>query len=344
MAPWSGERGVVFERRYPIRGEGTPGMPWRHGFTLIELLVVIAIIAILIGLLVPAVQKVRAAGERITCATQLKSLALAMHTYQDSYKKFPPTSYYIHASGNSHTFVEFLLPYIEQAPLFSQIDFKTRNDQGANRVLFENKPFPFLACPSNPYANTLTMKNGQKFQEWVGKQQGLYYPLCAGSICPDEVPPDCGCSGPSCYCCTEIDLLPGTNGSIQIWNKTDLAAKQFPGFFNRTFSVVRIRDITDGLSNTLMMGERNAEECGFGGAWNNNFVVFYTGQKINSPTRNVSVQPQQWWNNCGASSYHHGGANFALGDGSVHFITEDISFPTYCYLGDKADGHPTELP
>jgi prepilin-type N-terminal cleavage/methylation domain-containing protein/prepilin-type processing-associated H-X9-DG protein len=314
----------------------------RAAFTLTELLVVIAIIAVLIGLLLPAVQKVREAAARAKCMNNIKQLALALHAYHDPNGRFPFTSYYNHPSGNKHTWVELILPYVEQAPLFRRINFAIPNDTGTNRPLFENKPYPFLACPSNPFAASLGMRNGGNFQDWPGKQQGLYYPLCGGTLLPDEPPPDCGCS--NCYCATEPDNAPGIGPATLRWHKPISNAGDHPGVFNRTYTNVRIADITDGTTNTILMGERNAEECGFGGAFSNNFTIFYTGQRINSPTRNVAAQPWSWWSNCGASSYHTGGAVFAMADGSVHFIRQDIPLATYAALGDKADDIVAALP
>src|ERR1700737_669688 len=102
----------------------------RRGFTLIELLVVIAIIGVLIGLLLPAVQKVRAAANRIRCANNIKQLALAMHNYYDSFQTFPYTSYYLHPSGNKHTWVELVMPFMEQAGVYRSINFTIPNDSG----------------------------------------------------------------------------------------------------------------------------------------------------------------------------------------------------------------------
>jgi prepilin-type processing-associated H-X9-DG protein len=314
----------------------------RAAITLIELLVVIAIVAILIGLLLPAVQKVREAAARLKCSNNLKQLALALHTYHDATGRFPYTSYYNHASRNKHTWVELILPHIEQGPLFRQIDFAIPNDVGANLALFENKPFPFLACPSNPHAALLGTKNGGLFQEWPGRQQGLGYPLCGGTLLPDESPPDCKCS--NCYCATEPDTAPGIGPATLRWHRPVSSGGNHPGVFNRTYTNVRLGDITDGTSGTILMGERNAEECGFGGSFSNNFTIFFTGQRINSRTRDVAAQPWSWWSNCGASSHHTGGAMFAMADGSVHFVRQDIALATYAALGDKADGIVAALP
>ena len=98
--------------------------PRRAGFTLIELLVVLAIIAVLIGLLLPAVQKVREAANRLSCASNLKQLALSVHTYHDAQNRFPPGQfqgpYGTGPSSSAWSWLARLLPYVEQDALFSQ--------------------------------------------------------------------------------------------------------------------------------------------------------------------------------------------------------------------------------
>ncbi len=306
-----------------------------RGFTLIELLVVIAIIAVLIALLLPAVQQAREAARRTQCKNNLKQIGLALHNYHDSVGLFPYCSTYPFGSNTKHTWVEFILPYIDNAPLFNKINFSLSNDATTpsnNLALFDSKPFAFIQCPSNPNSTLLTCKNGALFQEFASKHQSLAYPLMSGSITPDSVPTDCGCE--NCFCNTE-------SVATHTWNDSQNHGR-FPGIFNRGITASRIRDIVDGTSNTIMAAERNSEECGWGGAFSWNFTNVYTGQKINSPTRTVNYSGD-WWRNCGSSSYHTGGAHMLMADGAVRFFSNNIDFATYCGMGDKADGKVVSL-
>ena len=300
----------------------------KSGFTLIELLVVIAIIAVLIALLLPAVQQAREAARRTQCKNNLKQIGLALHNYHDSLNIFPYCSTY--PITLKHTWVEMILPYIDNAPLYNQINFSLANDATTptnNQILFANKSFGFIKCPSNPSSDTLLCKDNSNFREWPTRIQGLGYPLMSGSIQPDSVSPDCGCE--NCFCNRE-------STAVHSWNASQ-AYPTFPGIFNRGITTSRMKDISDGTSNTIMSAERNAEECGWGGAFSWNFTNVYTGQKINSPTRTTNIG-SDWWRNCGSSSHHVGGAHVLMADGSVKFLSNSIDFRAYCALGDKADG------
>ncbi|MDB5387144.1 MAG: putative major pilin subunit [Planctomycetaceae bacterium] len=307
----------------------------RSGFTLIELLVVIAIIAVLIALLLPAVQQAREAARRAQCKNNLKQIGLALHNYHDTTGMFPYCSTYPMNAAWKHTWVELVLPYIDNAPLYNQINFNLPNDATTpsnNLALFASKTFGFIQCPSNPFSTALTCKDGSLFREYPAPIQSLAYPLMSGTIQPDYVSPDCGCE--NCYCNTE-------STASHSWNSSQ-AYGRWPGIFNRGVTSSRLRDVTDGTSNTILAAERNSEECGWGGAFSWNFTNVYTGQKINSPTRSTVIG-SDWWRNCGSSSYHVGGAHMLMADGSVSFFSNNINFATYCYLGDKADGNSASV-
>src|SRR5579871_1632885 len=121
----------------------------RPGFTLIELLVVIAIIAILIALLVPAVQKVRDAAARVQCQNNLKQVALAHHNFHDTYKYLPTNTRGVANSSLRLAGFTLLLPFIEQAPLYNEYNRTVNWDVAANRVVAATK-VPAYVCPATP--------------------------------------------------------------------------------------------------------------------------------------------------------------------------------------------------
>src|SRR6266545_4321504 len=119
----------------------------RSGFTLIELLVVIAIIAILIGLLLPAVQKVREAAARAKCQNNLKQIGLALHNYESAIQKYPPSGVYPvgATAGDVYSIQARLLPYIEQSNLYAQIDL---NVTPATQLNVIRQRIAIYLCPS----------------------------------------------------------------------------------------------------------------------------------------------------------------------------------------------------
>ena len=300
----------------------------RRGFTLIELLVVIAIIAVLIALLLPAVQQAREAARRSQCKNQLKQLGLALHNYHDTLLKFPFSSsgcaYNSPVVGTVHTWNEFIFPYIDQAPLYNKLNFSLGNNVAPNNIL-SNMVFGFQACPSSPYGTKFAPISGAWDTGGGGLSTGqaMAYAPCMGPQKPDATLGDCGAADTYCN-------LAGSG-----WDNASGAAN--PGVFGgRNVYSSSIRDITDGTSNTIMVGEIRAEITTQHSMFTTNFQGTWTGLKVNSPQ--ITANPADWSKNSGMASYHVGGAHVLLSDGSVRFISNNVDFVTFNYLGGKSDG------
>ncbi len=301
----------------------------RGGFTLIELLVVIAIIAILIALLLPAVQQAREAARRTECKDHLKQIGLALHNYHDTFRTFPPG--YVDLRGSTTpipdndghwAWTAFILPYIDQAPLFNRLNpgpltatqaitqfraemqtrydvFRCASDTGPN---FHNPSTdPGYAIETTSNANT-----GLALTNYVGTNNN-----------------------------TNVRQRPATNPK----NGTSGAI----GAFYRDGSV-RFRDLTDGSSNTIMVGERAHQIGGIrmsagtllatrdangngpaaqdaSASWNQGLMSIVATVKY---PINVVLTGPNTERSAAFSSLHEGGAQFLLGDGSVRFISENV--------------------
>lgn len=315
-----------------------------RGFTLIELLVVIAIIAVLIALLLPAVQQAREAARRTQCKNNVKQLGLAFHNYHDNYGRFPfsssgpqsgGTAAGIAGVGTPHCFSEFILPYIDQAPLYNQLNFSVGNCAAPNYALLNNRAYPFQACPSNPFSSGRTTSTGGTFYGACGSGAATWstgimcYAVSSGPARTNfwtGVALDCASAGSPAYC--------GVPGSSHLTS----VPGESPGVFADNGVVsTRIADITDGTTNTFLIGERRGELSLYKGIFSDTQQGVITGMKINSP-RILPTSDGSYEENCGASSYHVGGAHFCMSDGSVRFVSNNIDFALYNYLGNKSDG------
>jgi prepilin-type N-terminal cleavage/methylation domain-containing protein/prepilin-type processing-associated H-X9-DG protein len=328
-------------------------MRTRNGFTLIELLVVIAIIAILIGLLLPAVQKIREAAARLQCSNNLKQLGLAAHNYHSAYEKFPPGVYQLPFAAapkfRGVTLFVYLLPYLEQDNLargWDMIDPLNNTvgaDQSKTATVLKTLLCPSDAIPQNPV-------NSGSGGRWYG------------------ITSYGGNGGARSY-----DPQFATNNGIffVIGPGSQTAPAGSP---------VRIGDVTDGLSNTILFGERShvdvnndtfatnlvppsgqfANPMGDIGWWASSGGRLASGDvtlsayapinyKVPAPyAQRASMVPSVSDFNsytyyydrrvCAFGSLHAGGANFALGDGSVRFIADSLPLVTLQALCVRNDG------
>ena len=297
----------------------------RHGFTLIELLVVIAIIAILVALLLPAVQQVREAARKSQCQDHLHNLVIAMHSYEGTFKTFPPGHIWAQINALSGAVNEgrhglwawgtAILPYVEQKPLYDMLQVNTLTFQdsaaiAANLAAMQN-PIDLFRCPSDPGPPTNT-------------DQRL--PVGAGDGNTD-------CNGAGCSATAMSNYVGVVHSGLllrQDWNGT-LGRAFFVGSGAGTARCIRFAEVTDGVSNTLVIGERTWEMRGTrlqaatifatngDSETNNNQGLVYTmgcgAEGINTINTNSAR---------GFSSQHPGGAQYALGDGKVTFISENI--------------------
>ncbi|MCE9563509.1 MAG: DUF1559 domain-containing protein [Planctomycetes bacterium] len=309
-------------------------MSKRYGFTLIELLVVIAIIAILIGLLLPAVQKVREAAARMKCSNNLKQVGLALHNYHDVRGVMPmgqPQGYYYanwYADGaltdpnlkvidaDRSCWVAFILAYLEQSAMASQYDTWAKTWPGSTiSGPFATTIIPTLVCPSD--------KNSPKIST-LGQGFHTNYVTCLGS----------GYATPST----------APNG---------LALDGM--FYGR--SKIRITDVTDGTSNTVMGSELlQSPDTGThdirGRIWNSIHAAteFSTIYPPNSTIGDnpmgycVAIPGAPCASQSVANAYtlarsrHTGGVNAVLADGSVRFVRDNITPSTWLGMGSRASG------
>lgn len=334
----------------------------RHvrGFTLIELLVVIAIIAVLIALLLPAVQQAREAARRSQCKNNLKQFGLAFHNYHDVYLGFPPAAFGSDATGgafHSSAYLQ-LMPYYEYSNVFNKIDFARSvsagyiGEPGANTfdneidTLLGGVSPPIFHCPSSPLKTRADLP-------WVSDGAAknittVSYKLITGAA-PDTTSPT--------RVLTVTKGLAANNGALK-WS-----------------SSLRMAEITDGLTNTIMLGEHSAPVVSASGAiidfrgsaaegaWVGDWTVgetpksgsgeFYntttvryrigytgyaTGDRSTGFSVTASGDPERHLANVPLNSAHTGGIHVLRGDGSVAFLSQSMDLGILLRLAQRDDG------
>lgn len=289
-----------------------------RGFTLIELLVVIAIIAVLIALLLPAVQSAREAARRAQCTNNLKQMGLAMHNYADVNLTFPPGGIWWspaelgyplwrHSYGKNVQ----ILPYLEQTPVYNAINFSFNIFEWANARTINGIGLSVLWCPSDPSVAE------PKISTSYWEAHNFNYSSYGGNMGKLPAFPNCRVG-----VADHVDVGSSTYNTI---------LSQFDGIFNMN-RVVRIAEITDGTSNTFMVGERAYGKINDPGWmwWTTGVVV----DDLDCALYPINPQNKLQDNASGAwaanawflsyTSFHPGGANFLYCDGSVHFLKESI--------------------
>jgi prepilin-type N-terminal cleavage/methylation domain-containing protein/prepilin-type processing-associated H-X9-DG protein len=343
----------------------------RRGFTLVELLVVIAIIGVLVALLLPAVQAAREAARRMQCSNNLKQVGLGLITYADVKKALPAATQFnpkkIGASfpppppnGPGGTWVLEILPFVEQQALYARFD-RTRTPSDPKNFPVLETPIPFLICPSDGDAPPAgVFEAGVKIDGSSGginpitRQMGLWYPVSAGPTQLDACPFCTNDPNKLNYCCQGSSL---GSGPIILTNDPqgpkDTPGPSFAGLFGRYEKGIKLKEISDGLSNVIMAGEQINTHCRYTCAHCPNFPFSVTNIPINTflrhPEGAISAMQHTikdtsdpeiggYAQACGYKSRHPGGANMLMADGSVHLMTESIDFHVYNLLGSRASG------
>ena len=289
----------------------------RRGFTLIELLVVIAIIAILIALLLPAVQQAREAARRTQNRNNLKQIGIALHNYHESHGVFPPGWIGVSSGlpdvegGNGFGWAAHLLPQLEQKNLYERLDF-SQSIMAPTNAIARRTYLSVFRNPSDSARNMWTLNSestGQRLTDlptanYVGNFGTLELEDC------ESVPRGQSCVG--------------------------------NGMFHHN-SNIRIRDVTDGTSNTIHVGERRTRERL---GWHSTWVGVIPGGEeafarilavADHTPNHVSSHFDDF------SSPHTGGVYMLFADGHVDFVNENINHIIYQRLANRKDGQPTSF-
>jgi prepilin-type N-terminal cleavage/methylation domain-containing protein/prepilin-type processing-associated H-X9-DG protein len=355
-------------RRSALRG---------RGFTLVELLVVIAIIGVLVALLLPAVQSARESARRTQCVNHQKQFALGClnfealrgHIPRGNYANPPaPAPALVFPEGGGVSWMFVALGQIEHGNLYDRVAGAGSLTNAANAGILPAK-VSIVRCPSDAFE-----RGNAKHSNYVGS---------TGPTCNN---PPSGCPQPFQLYCNGQNVTTGSGGippalatptypgygPSQSWGDTSIT-DDTRGMFARGGALIRLANVTDGTSNTLMIGETLPEQCEFmlyTNAWGwpggNHIAQGQTIQPINWKIDRMPAPPaafgsclcdsstnpssdkarciMNWHVTWGFKSRHVNGVNFAYVDGSVHFINQNIDHATYQFLGCRHDGQSFSAP
>lgn len=300
----------------------------RVGFTLVELLVVIAIIAILIGLLMPAVQSAREAARRISCQNNLHQIGVALHSYHSSFRQLP--SGWIADDRDHHEpgwgWASAILPQLGQSAAYGQIDFSTPIEEDKHEPA-RLTPIEAYMCPSDILEPLFFIAEGEDHDD------------------DDEDHDDDDHDDDD----HDHEHEPGVNVDLGPHHLFPIAKTNYVGVYG-TYDIHedlyrgdglfygnsrhRFRDILDGLSQTLMVGERSSRLGG--SVWHG--VIHDASEpaaRVVGAADHVPNSPVGHFEDF--SSYHAAGAQFILSDGAVRMITQFIDLEVYHALTTRAN-------
>lgn len=300
----------------------------RLGFTLVELLVVIAIIGILIALLLPAVQAAREAARRSQCTNNLKQIALAIHNYHDTYKSLPPAA----AGGWGQTYHAYILPFIEQQAVYdlcapwSDSGYANTTRPTDRFTIMARTVIPAFKCPSDPQPSTWSLND-------VTERAVGNYSACVGGDLSETDNADSAFA---------VDVR-NANGMLLPYSFTSGTRRR---------ECVRLAEVLDGTSNTVMVAEAPAiidadicNVCDRTMLYSNNIdssagvdyseclgSTYFPINLAFSTDPGVSAETQK---ELSFGSYHPGGCNATLGDASVRFVSETIDIDIWRAVGSR---------
>jgi len=359
-----------------------------RGFTLVELLVVIAIIGVLVALLLPAVQAAREAARRSQCTNNMKQIVLGCHNFHDTYGTVPSIVSYTPTGGGGTTggfgagwgWLPFMLPYVEQKPLFDSINFNT-NVCCKSLAAVHDASISAFTCPSDPLGRGFLTDRGLPASTCNDGSGVVLSPGLVGGITPanlartrpssylgsfgdgfvlaDTVGYSVGATGAAYGCggCSEQSgsTVAGPNCPMPgigwgggpnhrgIWD------------YRNARPPIRFANITDGLSNTIMVGHISSLAAGYDMVWftntgstigtslpiNFNIAPSIQQKSFYCPGCDLTGRP---WRGRGFQSHHPSGVVVAMADGSVTFFTESIAQKTFNALGSREGGESIAMP